>query len=1322
MSDRRSFMSKEDLTSSISKSVFVTNFPDHCTARDLWSVCTSYGKVIDVYIPLKKSKAGKKFAFVRFLKVDNLERLIDNICTIWIGRLRLHANPVRFQRKARVSNDQPKKENVGIVKKSFASVLKSNNSKANSPSDSTPTIMMDDYCIIDKDLSCSIMGKIKDINVLSNFYVILTDEGFDNVHLSYLGGFWVLIDVGSVTSKEKMIKHVDVASWFSELRLADTSFVSDDRLVWISVEGLPIITWNNNALAKIVSQWGTLYDVDTVVDPSLPFKKLCVVTKSHTIINDMIKIIIKGRIYWIRVKELEAWTPEFNNEFCENSSSDEESVKDEEINSHKVNDIDHVSKSSYMKENNEFENLSNVSKKGTQSDDLFGIYKILNRNKETEDLKGDDLTFPHGFTSKVADDKVGEDVADSVNNSNTNLHSNKDGVSSGKCASNRSFKLKSGGSILEVIKDFIEIGQAMGCNMEWCSKNIKAIVGLQGDSQVNFAAIQETKLQNIDLFSIKALWGNFSYDFAFSPSVGFYGGILCVWDPNMFSKDNVTISYSFLAVHGMLISSSTKMLIVSVYAPQDVSERKSLWEYINHMIDSWDASLIDLPLEGYSYTWALKSASKMSKLDRFLISKGLLSVYPSLSALCLNRRLSYQGPIIMRESVVDYGPTLFCVFHSWFTKDGFDKLVEDTWKNSSFVDSDKICLLRKKFQALKVSIKTWCKEDMQRSNESRFSIQSWISDLDKMLDRGMNMAQKAKIRWAIEGDENSKYFHGIINKKRYQLAIRGVLVKGEWIEDPCKVKNEFLNHFSNRFAMPSGLNISLESHMFNQISFDQNVKLESDVTYEEIMRGIIQQDVVNAVHEFLASSMFPPGSNSALITLIPKKLEAKVVKDFCPISLIGSFYKIVGKILANRLSLVMSDLINEGIRIDDSLTLSHLFYADDVVFIGKLDKANVITIVNILKCFFLASGLKINIHKSKIMGTGTTQDEVNSALNIIGCNTFSSPFNYLGVKKIMASRKKGGLGVSSFFAQNRALLFKWIWRFGSQVSSLWYRVIKAMFGERGSLDIPDKLNDNSITRSIKDLLVEDWKKSSASTRWVKEVLIKINILAWKVSLDKLPTRLNLSLRGIEIPSISCPICSFAGVKDVLEANDTTTAANGTTTTTVHQLQPLYQNAALERYNKMKGNAPKRINMNKSYLMGIFVDSNKVKHAAAKIGCLVLKRPFNYLGSRVGDLMCRIQSWHDVTERMHTQLSKWKLKTLSIGGRLTLLKSVLGAIPIYYMSIFKVPMKVLQNMKSIRACFFNGADVNSKKPSWVRWKSVLAAKDVGGLRALMFKWV
>lgn len=48
----------------------------------------------------------------------------------------------------------------------------------------------------------------------------------------------------------------------------------------------------------------------------------------------------------------------------------------------------------------------------------------------------------------------------------------------------------------------------------------------------------------------------------------------------------------------------------------------------------------------------------------------------------------------------------------------------------------------------------------------------------------------------------------------------------------------------------------------------------------------------------------------------------------------------------------------------------------------------------------------------------------------------------IGWEKIMASKKNGGLGVSSFFALNRALIFKWIWYFMSYDSSLWARFIQ----------------------------------------------------------------------------------------------------------------------------------------------------------------------------------------------------------------------------------------------------------------------------------------
>nr|GEZ86967.1 RNA-directed DNA polymerase, eukaryota, nucleotide-binding alpha-beta plait domain protein [Tanacetum cinerariifolium] len=89
--------SNVDLTRKISHSVFIFNFPDSVTSRDLWRECNVYDKVVDVFIPAKLSKAGKRFAFVRFIKVVNLDRLVENLCTLWIGRHHLFANHVRFE-------------------------------------------------------------------------------------------------------------------------------------------------------------------------------------------------------------------------------------------------------------------------------------------------------------------------------------------------------------------------------------------------------------------------------------------------------------------------------------------------------------------------------------------------------------------------------------------------------------------------------------------------------------------------------------------------------------------------------------------------------------------------------------------------------------------------------------------------------------------------------------------------------------------------------------------------------------------------------------------------------------------------------------------------------------------------------------------------------------------------------------------------------------------------------------------------------------------------------------------------------------------------
>nr|GFA83052.1 RNA-directed DNA polymerase, eukaryota [Tanacetum cinerariifolium] len=94
--------------------------------------------------------------------------------------------------------------------------------------------------------------------------------------------------------------------------------------------------------------------------------------------------------------------------------------------------------------------------------------------------------------------------------------------------------------------------------------------------------------------------------------------------------------------------------------------------------------------------------------------------------------------------------------------------------------------------------------------------------------------------------------------------------------------------------------------------------------------------------------------------------------------------------------------------------------------------------------------------------------------------------------------------------------------------------------------------------------------------------------------------------------------------------------DGNITTLVHVLECFYWASRL------------RINMSKSKIMGVHVDSDKVKCDASKLSCLILKTSFSYLGSKVGGSMSRVHAWTEVVDRVKNRLSKWKMKVQSIG--------------------------------------------------------------------------
>ncbi|GKB59428.1 hypothetical protein Tco_0915614, partial [Tanacetum coccineum] len=150
-----------------------------------------------------------------------------------------------------------------------------------------------------------------------------------------------------------------------------------------------------------------------------------------------------------------------------------------------------------------------------------------------------------------------------------------------------------------------------------------------------------------------------------------------------------------------------------------------------------------------------------------------------------------------------------------------------------------------------------------------------LRELEKL--QSMEVAQKVKIKCAIEGDENSKYYHADLECEVTKDEIKSAV----W---DCGI---------DKSPSPDGFTFDFHPRYWK----------------------IIESDVVDAV------SMF------------------------------------------------------NDISLDPSLYLSHMFYADDAIFVGQWNESNINTIGHILDGFLHASGIRINMSKSKLLGISMDADK-----------------------------------------------------------------------------------------------------------------------------------------------------------------------------------------------------------------------------------------------------------------------------------------------------------------------------------------------------------
>ncbi|XP_072054977.1 uncharacterized protein [Arachis hypogaea] len=120
----------------------------------------------------------------------------------------------------------------------------------------------------------------------------------------------------------------------------------------------------------------------------------------------------------------------------------------------------------------------------------------------------------------------------------------------------------------------------------------------------------------------------------------------------------------------------------------------------------------------------------------------------------------------------------------------------------------------------------------------------------------------------------------------------------------------------------------------------------------------------------------------------------------------------------------------------------------------------------------------------------------------------------------------------------------------------------------------------------------------------------------------------------------------------------------------------------------------------------------------------------YLRVPLGVTPRLVKTWKPIIDKVEEKLNLWKVKVLSKAGKLVLIKSVLNSLPVYYLSLYKMPQAVAKKLISLQRRFLWSKEDGRNGMALVRWEVVQAPKKLGGLgigdamirnTALLFKW-
>ncbi|GKV13708.1 hypothetical protein SLEP1_g24695 [Rubroshorea leprosula] len=198
--------------------------------------------------------------------------------------------------------------------------------------------------------------------------------------------------------------------------------------------------------------------------------------------------------------------------------------------------------------------------------------------------------------------------------------------------------------------------------------------------------------------------------------------------------------------------------------------------------------------------------------------------------------------------------------------------------------------------------------------------------------------QSSKIQWLKERDKNTSFFHTRASERRKKNVITELQdERGQIVSDQRGLEQIALHYFQGLFTSEAQTDPShILQQIHKQVSSTQTTALDRRYTEEEVLLAlkqihsskapgpdgmnagffkqywpIIGQEVTTAVLQFLNDGIMANGLNKTHIVLIPKKKNPVSMKDFCPISLCNVLYKLISKVLANRLKPLLLSIISK---------------------------------------------------------------------------------------------------------------------------------------------------------------------------------------------------------------------------------------------------------------------------------------------------------------------------------------------------------------------------------------------------------------------------